>query len=151
MAASISGSHHSCCYSSGSGLSGRGSRRCSTTIRSSYAPCSSPASCKPSTTSARIGRKWAELQGARDWAGLLSPLDGALRGELVRSSSSESSSSSGNTRRRRTRVPRWLVAKMGWAYSDVGRELRLCSEDSASSNVVASHDLDLYLKLVATA
>ncbi|KAK3119727.1 hypothetical protein QOZ80_9AG0674360 [Eleusine coracana subsp. coracana] len=61
----------------------RGSRRCSTIIRSSYAPCS-PASCKPSTTSARIGRKWAELQGARDWAGLLSPLDGALRGELVR-------------------------------------------------------------------
>nr|CAB3463041.1 unnamed protein product [Digitaria exilis] len=47
------------------------------------------------------------------------------------------------------RVPRWLASKMGWwAYSDVGRELRLCSGDAAP-NVVASHDLDLYLKLVA--
>lgn len=50
--------------------------------------------------------------------------------------------------KRKSRVPRWLVSKMGWAYSDVGRELRLCSKDSAP-NVVASHDLDLYLKLVA--
>ena len=59
-----------------------GRRRTSgcTVIRSSFAPCS-PA-CKPTTL--RIGSKWAELQGARDWDGLLSPLDGALRGELVR-------------------------------------------------------------------
>ncbi|RCV36479.1 hypothetical protein SETIT_7G322400v2 [Setaria italica] len=46
------------------------------------------------------------------------------------------------------RVPRWLVSKMGWGYSDVGRELRLSSQDSAP-NVVAAHDLDCYLKLVA--
>uniref|UniRef100_A0A0D9XWU3 Fungal lipase-type domain-containing protein n=1 Tax=Leersia perrieri TaxID=77586 RepID=A0A0D9XWU3_9ORYZ len=51
-------------------------------------------------------------------------------------------------RRRKARVARWLVSKMGWAYSDVGCELRLCNEDTAR-NVVASHDLDLYLKLVA--
>ncbi|OEL31752.1 Phospholipase A(1) DAD1, chloroplastic [Dichanthelium oligosanthes] len=57
----------------------RGRRRTST-IRSSFAPCS-PAS-KPSTL--RIGTKWPELQGARDWDGLLNPLDGALRGELIR-------------------------------------------------------------------
>uniref|UniRef100_A0A0D9XP07 Fungal lipase-type domain-containing protein n=1 Tax=Leersia perrieri TaxID=77586 RepID=A0A0D9XP07_9ORYZ len=50
--------------------------------------------------------------------------------------------------RRKTRVARWLVSKMGWAYSDVGCELRLCNEGTAR-NVVASHDLDLYLKLVA--
>ncbi|XP_062204804.1 phospholipase A(1) DAD1, chloroplastic-like [Phragmites australis] len=55
---------------------------------------------------------------------------------------------SGESAKRKPKVPRWLVSKMGWAYSDVGRELRLCSQDSAP-NVVASHDLDLYLKLVA--
>ncbi|TVU26973.1 hypothetical protein EJB05_29551, partial [Eragrostis curvula] len=82
MAASISGSRT--CYPTSAALA-RGNRRRCATIRSSYAPCS-PASSKPSkkTTSLRIGRKWAELQGARDWDGLLSPLDGALRGELVR-------------------------------------------------------------------
>jgi hypothetical protein len=42
------------------------------------------------------------------------------------------------------RLPRWLVSKE-WAYSDVGRELRL----SSTPNVVESHDLDCYLKLVA--
>uniref|UniRef100_A0A0E0MCE4 Fungal lipase-type domain-containing protein n=1 Tax=Oryza punctata TaxID=4537 RepID=A0A0E0MCE4_ORYPU len=47
------------------------------------------------------------------------------------------------------RLPRWLVSKMGWEYSDVGRELRLCSQGDTARNVVASHDLDLYLKLVA--
>ena len=63
------------------GLAGGGpSTSGCTVIRSSFAPCS-PA-CKPTTL--RIGSKWAELQGARDWDGLLSPLDGALRGELVR-------------------------------------------------------------------
>ncbi|OEL18561.1 Phospholipase A(1) DAD1, chloroplastic [Dichanthelium oligosanthes] len=45
-------------------------------------------------------------------------------------------------------VPGWLVSKMGWAYCDVGRELLLSSQDSVP-NVVASHDLDLYIKLVA--
>ncbi|CAO2145557.1 unnamed protein product [Urochloa humidicola] len=45
-------------------------------------------------------------------------------------------------------VPRWLVSKMGWGYSDVGRELRVSCQDLAS-NLVASHDLDLYLKLLA--
>ncbi|XP_015698212.2 phospholipase A(1) DAD1, chloroplastic [Oryza brachyantha] len=50
--------------------------------------------------------------------------------------------------KRKPRFPRWLVSKMGWEYSDVGRELRLCGQDTWS-NVVASHDLDLYLKLVA--
>ncbi|KAL6642240.1 hypothetical protein ACP70R_020421 [Stipagrostis hirtigluma subsp. patula] len=78
MAASTSISGARACYP-GVELS-RGSRRCST-IRSSFAPCSS--ATKPST-SLRIGRRWPELQGARDWDGLLSPLDGALRGELVR-------------------------------------------------------------------
>ncbi|RCV36480.1 hypothetical protein SETIT_7G322500v2 [Setaria italica] len=77
MAASISGS--CTCYPSITPA--RGNRRSRTVVRSSFAPCS-PAS-KPSTT-LRIGRKWPELQGARDWDGLLSPLDGALRGELVR-------------------------------------------------------------------
>ncbi|CAN6362228.1 unnamed protein product [Urochloa humidicola] len=52
-------------------------------------------------------------------------------------------------RKARVLLPRWLVSKMGWAYSDVGSELRLSSQDSAPNNVVASHDLDLYLKLVA--
>ncbi|EAY79924.1 hypothetical protein OsI_35090 [Oryza sativa Indica Group] len=51
--------------------------------------------------------------------------------------------------RRKPRLPRWLVSKMGWEYSDVGRELRLCSQGDTARNVVASHDLDLYLKLVA--
>ncbi|CAN6330496.1 unnamed protein product [Urochloa humidicola] len=81
MAASISGS--CTCYPS-VGVSvarARGTRRSRTAIRSSFAPCS-PAS-KPSTT-LRIGSKWPELQGACDWDGLLSPLDVALRGELVR-------------------------------------------------------------------
>ncbi|CAO2153325.1 unnamed protein product [Urochloa humidicola] len=81
MAASISGS--CTCYPS-VGVSvarARGTRRSGTAIRSSFAPCS-PAS-KPSTT-LRIGSKWPELQGASDWDGLLSPLDVALRGELVR-------------------------------------------------------------------
>ncbi|XP_062183181.1 phospholipase A(1) DAD1, chloroplastic-like [Phragmites australis] len=63
-------------------------------------------------------------------------------------SSRSSSSRDGGSAKRKPRVPRWLVTKMGWAYSDVGRELRLRSQDSAP-NVVASHDLDLYLKLVA--
>jgi len=76
VAASISGSRT--CYPSVP--MSRGGRRRTTVIRSSFAPCS-PAST-PSTL--RIGSKWAELQGARDWDGLLSPLDGALRGELVR-------------------------------------------------------------------
>jgi len=49
----------------------------------------------------------------------------------------------------KARLPRWLVAKMGWAYADVGRELRL-SQAGSAPNVVASHDLDLYLKLVAS-
>ncbi|KAJ1274187.1 hypothetical protein BS78_05G043900 [Paspalum vaginatum] len=53
-----------------------------------------------------------------------------------------------NDSRRRPRVPRWLVSMMGWAYSDVGRELRLSSRQPAP-NVVASHGLDLYLELVA--
>jgi phospholipase A1 len=75
MAASISGS----CTSYPSVAPARSNR---TVVRSSFAPCS-PAS-KPSTTTLRIGRRWPELQGARDWDGLLSPLDGALRGELVR-------------------------------------------------------------------
>ncbi|CAM0151425.1 unnamed protein product [Urochloa decumbens] len=80
MAASISGS--CTCYPSVGVAGGRGTRRSRTTaIRSSFAPCS-PASSKPSTP--RIGSKWPELQGARDWDGLLSPLDVALRGELVR-------------------------------------------------------------------
>jgi phospholipase A1 len=48
----------------------------------------------------------------------------------------------------KARLPRWLVSKMGWGYTDVGRELRLSSHSQA--NVVASHDLDLYLKLVAS-
>jgi phospholipase A1 len=81
MAASISGSHSTCCHSSAALVRGSTRRRTIRT-RSSFVPCS-PASSKPST-SLRIGRKWAELQGAQDWAGLLSPLDGALRGELVR-------------------------------------------------------------------
>ncbi|XP_040384699.1 phospholipase A(1) DAD1, chloroplastic-like [Oryza brachyantha] len=53
--------------------------------------------------------------------------------------------------KRKPRFPRWLVSKMGWEYSDVGRELRLCGPcgQDTSRNVVASHDLDLYLKLVA--
>ncbi|CAD6258341.1 unnamed protein product [Miscanthus lutarioriparius] len=76
VAASISGSRTS--YPSVP--MSRCGRRRTTVIRSSFAPCS-PAST-PSTL--RIGSKWAELQGARDWDGLLSPLDGALRGELVR-------------------------------------------------------------------
>ncbi|CAD6254868.1 unnamed protein product [Miscanthus lutarioriparius] len=50
----------------------------------------------------------------------------------------------------KARVPRWLVSKMGWAYADVGRELRLSQAAGSASNVVASHDLDLYLKLVAS-
>ena len=50
----------------------------------------------------------------------------------------------------KARVPRWLVSKMGWAYADVGRELRLRQAAGSASNVVASHDLDLYLKLVAS-
>ncbi|CAN6344381.1 unnamed protein product [Urochloa humidicola] len=45
-------------------------------------------------------------------------------------------------------VPRWLVSKVGWGYSDVGRELRVSCQDLAS-NLAASHDLDLYLKLLA--
>ncbi|KAG0528697.1 LOW QUALITY PROTEIN: hypothetical protein BDA96_05G034400 [Sorghum bicolor] len=76
-AASISGSRT--CYPSGGVPMASGGRR-RTVIRSSFAP-GSPAST-PSTV--RIGSKWTELQGARDWDGLLSPLDGALRGELVR-------------------------------------------------------------------
>ncbi|CAL4904279.1 unnamed protein product [Urochloa decumbens] len=79
MAASISGS--CTCYPSVGVARGRGASRNRTAIRSSFAPCS-PASSKPSTP--RIGRKWPELQGVRDWDGLLSPLDVALRGELVR-------------------------------------------------------------------
>ncbi|CAL4995617.1 unnamed protein product [Urochloa decumbens] len=79
MAASISGS--CTCYPSVGVARGRGTSRNRTAIRSSFAPCS-PASSKPSTP--RIGRKWPELQGAHDWDGLLSPLDVALRGELVR-------------------------------------------------------------------
>ncbi|CAN6344380.1 unnamed protein product [Urochloa humidicola] len=80
MAASISGS--CTCYPSNVGVArAHGTRRSRTAIRSSFAPCS-PAS-RPSTT-LRIGSKWPELQGARDWDGLLSPLDVALRGELVR-------------------------------------------------------------------
>ncbi|CAD6251869.1 unnamed protein product [Miscanthus lutarioriparius] len=73
---SISGSRT--CYPSVPMARG-GQRRTSgcTVIRSSLMPCS------PLST-LLIGSKWAELQGARDWDGLLSPLDGALRGELVR-------------------------------------------------------------------
>ncbi|WVZ54468.1 hypothetical protein U9M48_005255, partial [Paspalum notatum var. saurae] len=80
MAASISGSRT--CYPSVA-TGGRSSRRGHGGVaRSSFAPCA-PASKKPSTLRT-IGRKWPELQGARDWDGLLSPLDVALRGELVR-------------------------------------------------------------------
>jgi phospholipase A1 len=45
-------------------------------------------------------------------------------------------------------VKRWMASKIGWAYSDVGRELLLSGHD-LPRNVVASHHLDLYLKLVA--
>ncbi|WVZ54481.1 hypothetical protein U9M48_005268, partial [Paspalum notatum var. saurae] len=79
MAASISGSRT--CYPSVA-TAGRSSSGHGGVARSSFAPCA-PASKKPSTLRT-IGRKWPELQGARDWDGLLSPLDGALRGELVR-------------------------------------------------------------------
>ncbi|CAO2147612.1 unnamed protein product [Urochloa humidicola] len=57
-----------------------GSRRGCIVVRSSLEPCL-PAP-KPSTL--QIGRKWPELQGTRNWDGLLSPLDGALRSELIR-------------------------------------------------------------------
>uniref|UniRef100_J3NBC0 Phospholipase A1 n=1 Tax=Oryza brachyantha TaxID=4533 RepID=J3NBC0_ORYBR len=266
MAASISGAR--ACYPSAA-VTRRGGRRCAAVVRSSLA------TCKP--LGMRIGRQWAELQGARDWDGLLNPLDGALRGELVRygefvraayasfnfdggapsygscrfpsnsllrrsglpetgyrvarllhaastsapcwlscrssyigyvavcdeeeeierlgrrdvviafrgtATCSEwvdnfkleesggkvlrvvnsddivtrvpgfpDADDCGGARddapaKRKPRFPRWLVSKMGWEYSDVGRELRLCGQDTWS-NVVASHDLDLYLKLVA--
>lgn len=45
------------------------------------------------------------------------------------------------------RLPSWLASKTGWAYSDVGRELRL-SSGRRTGNVVACHDLGLYLNLV---
>lgn len=49
--------------------------------------CSSSPS-GPSTLSgrsaARIGRRWAEYQGADDWARLLDPLDDTLRSEILR-------------------------------------------------------------------
>ncbi|CAN6339600.1 unnamed protein product [Urochloa humidicola] len=54
----------------------------------------------------------------------------------------------GEPAKRMEGVPRWLVSKMGWGYSDVGRELRVSCQDLAS-NLVASHDLDVYLKLLA--
>lgn len=45
------------------------------------------------------------------------------------------------------RLPSWLASKTGWAYADVGRELRL-SGGQRTANVVACHDLGLYLNLV---
>ncbi|XP_072993808.1 phospholipase A(1) DAD1, chloroplastic [Typha latifolia] len=44
-------------------------------------------------------------------------------------------------------IPSWLLSKMGWAYADIGRELRL-SSSGRTTNVVASHDLNVYLNLV---
>ncbi|KAG6474769.1 phospholipase A(1) DAD1, chloroplastic-like [Zingiber officinale] len=45
------------------------------------------------------------------------------------------------------RLPNWLASKTGWAYADLGRELRL-SSGRRTGNVVACHDLGLYLNLV---
>ncbi|URD72244.1 Phospholipase A(1) DAD1, chloroplastic [Musa troglodytarum] len=44
-----------------------------------------------------------------------------------------------------TKVP-WLLSKTGWVYADIGRELRLPGQRTA--NVVACHDLSVYLNLV---
>ncbi|PKA66314.1 Phospholipase A(1) DAD1, chloroplastic [Apostasia shenzhenica] len=43
-------------------------------------------------------------------------------------------------------IPSWLLSKTGWAYADIGRELRLRGRRTA--NVVACHDLSHYLQLV---
>ncbi|XP_008805240.1 LOW QUALITY PROTEIN: phospholipase A(1) DAD1, chloroplastic-like [Phoenix dactylifera] len=40
----------------------------------------------------------------------------------------------------------WLLSKTGWVYADIGRELRLTGRRTA--NVVACHDLSVYLNLV---
>nr|XP_010934644.1 phospholipase A(1) DAD1, chloroplastic-like [Elaeis guineensis] len=40
----------------------------------------------------------------------------------------------------------WLLSKTGWVYADIGRELRLPGQRTA--NVVACHDLSVYLNLV---
>jgi phospholipase A1 len=79
MAASISGTH--ACYPSVALNNATGNRRRGAE-KNSFAP-PLPAS-RPSSSTLRIGEQWPELQGSRDWDGLLSPLDGALRGELVR-------------------------------------------------------------------
>ncbi|CAL9097647.1 unnamed protein product [Musa acuminata var. zebrina] len=43
-------------------------------------------------------------------------------------------------------LPSWLLSKSGWVYADIGRELRLNGRRTA--NVVACHDLGVYLNLV---
>ncbi|CAL9148142.1 phospholipase A(1) DAD1, chloroplastic-like [Musa acuminata AAA Group] len=43
-------------------------------------------------------------------------------------------------------IPSWLLSKTGWVYADIGRELRLPGQPTA--NVVACHDLSVYLNLV---
>ncbi|RRT58544.1 hypothetical protein B296_00001349 [Ensete ventricosum] len=43
-------------------------------------------------------------------------------------------------------IPSWLLSKTGWVYADIGRELRLPGRRTA--NVVACHDLSVYLNLV---
>ena len=43
-------------------------------------------------------------------------------------------------------IPSWLLSKTGWAYADIGQELRVSSQRTA--NVAACHDLNVYLNLV---
>ncbi|ONK59095.1 uncharacterized protein A4U43_C08F2920 [Asparagus officinalis] len=43
-------------------------------------------------------------------------------------------------------IPSWILRKTGWVYADIGQELRVSGERTA--NVVACHDLNVYLSLV---
>ncbi|XP_008801803.3 phospholipase A(1) DAD1, chloroplastic-like [Phoenix dactylifera] len=43
-------------------------------------------------------------------------------------------------------IPSWLLSKTGWVYADIGRELRV--DGRRTANVVACHDLSVYLNLV---
>ncbi|KAG9452159.1 hypothetical protein H6P81_005063 [Aristolochia fimbriata] len=58
---------------------------CRTTVRcTSSRVCTTRVAVTQPPSSSTLARRWTELQGCNDWAGLLDPLDDALRSEILR-------------------------------------------------------------------